>query len=125
LNLPESAKALLREGKISAGHARALLPSSDPDALAEKIVARNLSVREAEKLAEALLETPGSKDKGVNKRKHPQEKPADTRAMEKTMIEQLGMQVTINHKKGETGNVVVRYKTFDQLELIYRRLRGD
>jgi ParB family transcriptional regulator, chromosome partitioning protein len=125
LNLPESAKALLREGKISAGHARALLASFDPDALAEKIVARNLSVREAEKLAEALLETPGGKDKGVNKRKDPQEKPADTRAMEKTMIEQLGMQVTINHNKGETGNVVVRYKTFDQLELIYRRLRGD
>jgi hypothetical protein len=40
------------------------------------------------------------------------------------MTGQLGMQVT-NHKKRETGDVVVRYKTFDQLELIYRRLRGD
>jgi hypothetical protein len=45
--------------------------------------------------------------------------------MEKTMIEQLRMQVSINHSKGETGDVVVRYKTFDQLELIYRRLLGD
>jgi ParB family transcriptional regulator, chromosome partitioning protein len=126
LNLPESAKALLREGKISAGHARALLASQDPDALAEKIVAQNLSVREAEKLAEATPEeAPNAREKGAQKSKDPQEKPADTRAMEKTMIEQLGMQVTINHKKGETGDVVVRYKTFDQLELIYRRLRGD
>jgi ParB family transcriptional regulator, chromosome partitioning protein len=126
LSLPESAKELLREGKISAGHARALLASPDPDALAQKIVARNLSVREAEKLAEATQEeTPNAKATGAQKSKGAEEKPAATRAMEKTMIEQLGMQVAINHKTGETGDVVVRYKTFDQLELIYRRLRGD
>jgi ParB family transcriptional regulator, chromosome partitioning protein len=126
LNLPESAKALLREGKISAGHARALLAIPDPDSLAQKIIAQNLSVREAEKLVESSPDEPQSaKDKGAHKSNVAQEKPADTRAMEKTMIEQLGMQVSINHSKGETGDVVVRYKTFDQLELIYRRLLGD
>jgi ParB family transcriptional regulator, chromosome partitioning protein len=125
LNLPESVKALLREEKISVGHARALLASAEPGALAEKIAAKGLSVREAENLAEAGSLAPGGKKEGAPKRKDAQEKPADTRAMEKTMMEQLGMEVQINHKKGETGDVTVRFKTFDQLELIYRRLRGD
>ena len=126
LTLPEGVQALLREGKISAGHARALLASPDPDALAQKIVAQNLSVREAEKLAEAQPESAqGADAKGARKRSETAEKPADTRAMEKAIAEKLGMQVSINHKKGEAGDVVVRYKTFEQLELICQRLKGD
>jgi ParB family chromosome partitioning protein len=126
LNLPESAKALLREGKISAGHARVLLASSEPDALAEKIVSQNLSVREAEKLIEGNSENHNAKGQAPHKRGAvvAKEKDADTRAMEKTMMEQLGMDVAINHKTGEAGEVVVRYTTLDQLEVIYRRLRG-
>jgi ParB family transcriptional regulator, chromosome partitioning protein len=126
LTLPEGVKALLREGKISAGHARALLASPDPDALAQKIVAQNLSVREAEKLAEAQPEAAfRAKANAAQIHKETAGKPADTRAMEKTMMEKLGMQVSINHKKGEAGDVVVRYKTLEQLELIYQRLRRD
>jgi hypothetical protein len=45
--------------------------------------------------------------------------------MEKKLMEQLGMQVAITHREGETGDVVVRYKTFDQLEFPCRRLQGD
>lgn len=126
LTLPEGVKALLREGKISAGHARALLASPDPAALAQKIVSQNLSVREAEKLAEVQPEAAhGPNAKGAQKPKEPAEKPADTRAMEKAMMEQLGMHVSINHKKGEAGDLVVRYKTLEQLELIYQRLCRD
>ncbi len=126
LTLPEAVQAFLRAGKISAGHARALLASPDPAALAQKIVDQNLSVREAEKLAEAGPEAArGASATGAQKRTETAEKPADTRAMEKAIADKLGLQVSINHKKGESGDIVVRYKTLEQLELICRRLKGQ
>jgi ParB family transcriptional regulator, chromosome partitioning protein len=124
LKLPERTKSLLREGKISAGHARVLLASAEPDALAEKIVSQGLSVRDAEKLLEGTPESSSAKGQGPRKRGGG-EKDADTRAMEKKLMEQLGMNVTITHREGEAGDMVVRYKTFDQLEFLCRRLRGD
>jgi len=124
LKLPERTKSLLREGKISAGHARVLLSSAEPDAVAEKIVAQNLSVRDAEKLLEGAAESSRAKGQGPRKR-GVAEKDADTRAMEKKLMDQLGMNVTITHREGEAGEVVVRYKTFDQLEFLCRRLQGD
>ncbi|MGB8899401.1 MAG: ParB/RepB/Spo0J family partition protein [Methylocella sp.] len=124
LKLPERTKSLLREGKISAGHARVLVSSAEPDALAEKIVAQGLSVRDAEKLLEGAAENSRAKGQGPRKRGGA-EKDADTRAMEKKLMEQLGMNVTITHREGETGDVVVRYKTLDQLEFLCRRLRDD
>jgi ParB family transcriptional regulator, chromosome partitioning protein len=124
LKLPERTKSLLREGKITAGHARVLLTSSGPDALAEKIVAHGLSVRDAEKLLEGASENSNGKGQGLRKR-GVNEKDADTRAMEKKLIEQLGMNVTITQGEGEAGDVVVRYKTLEQLEFLCRRLQGD
>jgi ParB family transcriptional regulator, chromosome partitioning protein len=124
LNLPERTKSLLREGKISAGHARVLLSAAEPDALAEKIVAQNLSVRDAEKLLEGGAESSHSKGQGPRNRGLA-EKDADTRAMEKKLMEQLGMNVAITHKEGEAGQLVVRYKTLDQLEFLCLRLQGD
>jgi ParB family chromosome partitioning protein len=123
LKLPERTKSLLRDGKISAGHARVLLSSGEPDALAEKIVAQNLSVRDAEKLLEGAAERSSAKQ-GPRKRGGA-EKDADTRAMEKKLMDQLGMNVAITHREGETGEVAVRYKTLDQLEFLCRRLQGD
>jgi ParB family chromosome partitioning protein len=124
LKLPERTKSMLRDGKISAGHARVLLSCAEPDALAEKIVAQDLSVRDAEKLLEGAAESSSPKGQELRKRAAG-EKDADTRAMEKKLMEQLGMNVTITHTKGETGAVAVRYKTLDQLEFLCRRLRGD
>jgi ParB family transcriptional regulator, chromosome partitioning protein len=124
LKLPERTKSLLREGTISAGHARVLLSSGEPDALAEKIVEQGLSVRDAEKLLDGASENYSAKGQGPRKR-GAGEKDADTRAMEKRLMEQLGMNVTIKHREGEAGDVVVRYKTLDQLEFLCRRLRGD
>jgi ParB family chromosome partitioning protein len=124
LKLPERTKSLLRDGKISAGHARVLLSCAEPDALAEKIVAQNLSVRDAEKLLEGAPDSSHAKGQGPRKR-GAAEKDADTRAMEKKLMEQLGMNVAITHKEGEAGEVVVRYKTLDQLEFLCSRLQGD
>ncbi|MGC2224025.1 MAG: ParB/RepB/Spo0J family partition protein [Methylocella sp.] len=124
LKLPERTKSLLRDGKISAGHARVLLSCAAPDALAEKIVAQNLSVRDAEKLLEGAAESSSAKGQGPRKR-GAKEKDADTRATEKKLMEQLGMNVTITRREGEAGDVAVRYKTLDQLEFVCRRLQGD
>jgi ParB family transcriptional regulator, chromosome partitioning protein len=124
LKLPERTKSLLREGKISAGHARVLLSAAEPDALAEKIVAQNLSVRDAERLLEGASGNNSAKGQGPRKRGGG-EKAADIRATEKKLMDQLGMNVTITHREGETGDVVVRYKTLDQLEFLCRRLQGD
>jgi ParB family transcriptional regulator, chromosome partitioning protein len=124
LNLPDRTKSLLRDGKISAGHARALLSSAEPDALAEKIVVQGLSVRDTEKLLEGAAQNSRAKGQGRHQRGGG-DKDADTRAMEKKLMEQLGMKATITQREGETGDVVVRYKTFDQLEFLCRRLQGD
>jgi ParB family chromosome partitioning protein len=123
LKLPERTKILLREGKLSAGHARVLLSAEEPDALAEMIIAQNLSVRDAEQLLESVLENTRSKGQGPRKREV-QEKPADTRALEKSLRDALGVESVITQKTGEAGELSLRYKTLDQLEFLCRRLKG-
>ena len=114
LNLPEKTKRLLAEGAISAGHARALLTIADADAIAERIVAQGLSVRDVEKIAQKAAGRPS--------RKTSQGKDGDTRALEKTLTNALGLLVTIAHH-GETGEVRIRYKSLDQLDDLCRKLK--
>jgi ParB family chromosome partitioning protein len=115
LNLPETVKDYLREGKLSAGHARAILGMDDPVAAARRIVEGGLSVREAEAMGEAG----GKKPRKGSARA---EKDADTRALEKTLSDALGLAVTIDHK-ADGGTLSIRYKTLEQLDDICRRLR--
>src|SRR5207244_2584722 len=81
----------LRAGKLTAGHARAIATLADPDAAAQKIVEAGLSVREAEALGETA-ETPRPR------REARAEKDADTRALEKSVSDGLGLAVAIAHK---------------------------
>src|SRR5258706_16269282 len=85
LKLPESVKALIAEGKLSAGHARALVGSPNPDALAREILAGALNVRQAEK----KVQTPRA---GAKK---PAGKDADTQALEHSPSNSLGMESSI------------------------------
>jgi ParB family chromosome partitioning protein len=123
LKLPERTKILLHEGKLSAGHARVLLSATEPDALAEKIIANNLSVRDVEQMLETTPAQNPAKGQGPGKREA-QEKPADTRALEKTLRDALGLEAVISQKDGEAGELRLRYKTLDQLEFLCRRLKG-
>lgn len=123
LKLPGHAKSLLHEGKLSAGHARLLLSSAEPDMLADKIIAQNLSVRDVEKMLESTPETERAKGQGPRKREA-QEKPADTRALEKSLWDALGIEAVITQKNGEAGELRLNYKTLDQLEFVCRRLKG-
>jgi ParB family chromosome partitioning protein len=116
LKLPDTVRTLVREGKLTAGHARALVGRDDAEALAEKIVAREMNVREVEALVHAL-DNPGD---GKSKR----EKDADTRAFEKELADSLGLKVEIKRGSGESGVLQIKYGNFDQLDYLRLRIIG-
>ena len=106
-------------GQLSAGHARALLGHPNADRLASDIVKQGLSVRDVEKLvADKKL------SKGGSKPKKPAEKDIDTRALEKSIADNLGLSVAIQHEK-DGGHVRVFYKTLEQLDEVVRRLMAS
>lgn len=110
LKLPESVKTMIRDGQLSAGHARALLGVDDPERLAREIVARALNVRQAER----KTRTPRTKRKASLK-------DADTKALEGNISNVLGLAVEIDHR-GQRGVVKIFYKTLEQLDDVVRRL---
>jgi ParB family chromosome partitioning protein len=113
LQLPDEVQGWLREGRLTAGHARALITTPDPTALAAQVIAKGLSVREAERLAkraQAGLAVP------PKQRPQKEEKDADTRALERDLSVHLRMRVAINHLGHDGGNVVITYRDLDQLD---------
>jgi ParB family chromosome partitioning protein len=115
LKLPDQTRKLLSSGQLSAGHARALLGATDPDAMAERVVAKGMSVRDVEKLVQRESEPREGSKRGV--------KDADTRALEKRLSDRLGLGVEVAHK-GEAGEVRVRYTTLEQLDKLVALLGG-
>ena len=111
LKLPDGARGLLSAGQLSAGHARALLGAADPDTLAERVVAKGLSVRDVEKLVQREAEP------RAGGRRSAAAKDADTRALEKRLSDRLGFAVEILHK-GEGGEVRIRYASLEQLDRV-------
>lgn len=117
MNLPEAVQAYILDGRLSAGHARALLTLDDPLAAAERIVNQGMSVRDAEAIGDG-----GGRKKAVGGRK-PRAKDTDTRALEKSLSDTLGLVVTIDHK-GTRGEVRIAYGSLEQLDDVCRRLRA-
>jgi ParB family transcriptional regulator, chromosome partitioning protein len=115
LKLPESVQQLVRSGALSAGHARALIGRADAAALAERIVKEGLTVRQVEALTQGRGVIKAKPDKRARG-------DADTRAAEAELKEALGLKVDIRGGKGETGELRIRYTTFDQLEDLRHRL---
>ena len=117
LNLPAEVLEYLRDGRISAGHARALVPADDPVALAREIISRELSVRQTEALVRSKKSAP------VQKRRLKPTKDADTRAIESDLTAHLGVKVSIDHKPGgESGEIRLKYSDLEQLDGICRLL---
>ena len=117
LQLPDSVQGLVRGGRLTAGHARALIGAEDPDALARRIVEQGLNVREAEALARRAADRPAAEGRrGAGKS-------ADTLALERDLSERVGMKVEIVDNDGK-GEVRVRYATLEQLDDVCRRLSG-
>ncbi|MBV1868934.1 MAG: ParB/RepB/Spo0J family partition protein [Marinosulfonomonas sp.] len=120
LQLPDDVLELLRDGRLSTGHARALITTDNPSELARHVVARGLSVRETERLAKAPKEP--TKTEKVAKTKT---KDADTRAMEAELTAELGMRVSIDHgPNGEGGRISINYRTLEDLDELCRNLSG-
>ena len=115
MQLPAPVQVLVLEGTLSAGHARAILAAADPQALADQIVARGLSVRDAEALAKAG----GKPKKASGPRRAP--KDTDTAALEADLEDVLGMSVDITDRGG-SGELKIKYQTLEQLDEICRRL---
>jgi ParB family chromosome partitioning protein len=121
LNLPEATRELVKMGAISAGHARALLAVADPDAVARRIVEEGLTVRDVEALGQAQSAESAGKEPSAGKAPPRPEKDADTRALEKSLRDALGMTVDIKNQ-GERGEIRIRYQSLDQLDAVCRLL---
>jgi ParB family chromosome partitioning protein len=119
LELPLTVKRLLGENKLTAGHARALLGTEDPVALANEVVRRGLNVRQAERMAKR------GKIKTSARQAQPKAfgdtKDADTRALERELSMVLGLIVSID-PTGTGGTITIRYQTLEQLDDVLRRL---
>jgi ParB family chromosome partitioning protein len=115
LGLPEAVKAMLGDGRLSAGHARALLVADAPAELAEIVVAKGLNVRETEALVKK------QKEPAKGKSKPPRQKDADTLAVERDLTRDLGLKVDIDYK-AKGGTLSVQFSTMDQLDILIRML---
>jgi len=114
LKLPKAVQDLVRQGGLSAGHARALIGHPDAAAIAARIATEGLTVRQVEALAQEESEKP--------KRKKAAGKDANTRAAESELHDALGLKVEIKSGRGERGELRIRYTSFDQFEEIRTRL---
>ena len=120
LTLPEPVQAYLRNGKLQAGHARALAGLQDPEAqavLADKIVGEGLSVRAAESLAREQGQKP------PRQKKEPPATDPDLAAAEASLREWLGTKVSIQGSS-QRGRIIIEYYNAELLQGIYDLLRG-
>jgi ParB family chromosome partitioning protein len=117
LNLPDRVKSLIRQGKLSAGHARALLAVGDPITIAERVIQQQLSVRDVELIAQK--EAKQSNEEQKPKRS---EKDIALRTVEYTLTQSMGAPVSIKPRQ-RGGEIRIAYKTREHLEQICTRLK--
>ncbi len=117
LGLPEAVKAMLHDGRLSAGHARALLAAPDPAALAEEVTSGGLNVRQTEGLVRV-------KASGNRRPRPAPAADAETQALERSLSDRIGLKVRIIHRGVRGGRVEIHYRKLDQLDDIVHRLGG-
>lgn len=113
IRLPETVQAFIREGKLSAGHARTLIGSQDPEALAKEIIALELNVRQAE---QRIKTRPAKRPTRT--------KDADVKALEANLSSYLGLIVEIIDKGSAGGEIRIRYRNLEQLDEVIHRLKA-
>ena len=127
LKMPESMREALREGTLTAGHARAVLSVINPaeqTVLFNRIINKNLSVREAERQAMLLNSGNRTKEKKNTSEKTELKKPAEIVSFEQKLVEALGTKVVVkgNEKKGK---IEIEYYSSEDLEQIYQIISGS
>jgi ParB family transcriptional regulator, chromosome partitioning protein len=120
LSLPLSVQQLMREEKISMGHARALITAEDPETLARLVISQGLSVRQIEKMATSKSSTgSGSSSHSVTGKSG---KDVDILALENELSSTIGLKITLDPQGAEQGILKIHYKSLDQLDDICSRL---
>lgn len=120
LDLPQKVRDYVAVGELSMGHARALVPAQDPQAYADEVVRRGLSVRDTEKLVRVGL----GRKPAQPQLPHRREANDDVDALQRQLGDLLGLKVVINHSSAG-GTVSLGYSTLDQLDMICQRLSGE
>jgi ParB family chromosome partitioning protein len=113
LNLPPSLRTYVAEGRLSAGHARALLVAKDPEKLAELVVQRGLNVRQTERLVQ---------EGGMQVPRKPSSRDPNVVSAEKDLSDALGLKAALQPVGKRGGRLVLHYKDYDQLEFLISRL---
>ena len=125
LKLPEAVKNLVRQGKLSAGHARLLVGHGNPLALAELAIGEGYSVRQLEEWVREQAGKPGDATFDTMQKKiRADAKNADTRALERKLSDALGLKVTVDHKPSGGGTLHIKYGDLDQLDGVLKKLGG-
>ena len=109
LNLPDEILKLIKSKKLTAGHAKVLVGLENSEFVAKKIIDKNLSVRQAENFVKIFK---------INKQSFKKLKDPNIKSLESSIIDKIGLNVSIKNKRNNTGSILFEYKDFDQLNKI-------
>jgi ParB family transcriptional regulator, chromosome partitioning protein len=118
LTLPDEVRQMIFEGLLTTGHARALVPTKNPLALAREVLKKGLNVRQTETLAKRDQDNPE-----IHKKRTSESQNADVLALEKELERVIGLKVKIANK-GKAGTLTLYYTDLDQLDDIIKKLRS-
>jgi ParB family chromosome partitioning protein len=122
LTLPDEVQGYLRDGQLSAGHARALVGSEDAVSIAREVISKGLSVRDVEK----RMRKPATPTGGPSRPRPAGDKDADTKALESDLTAAIGLPVSIDHDADSgTGKISIKYADLGQLDDIIQILNSD
>ena len=116
LSLPEKIIDLIRQEKISQGHAKILIGLDNALLLVEKIIKKKLSVRQTESLVRILKKGPNKKNNN---------KDSNVIATENDLTNKIGMRVKLNNRKNNSGTLIFEYKGFDQLDRLINVIKEN
>ena len=116
LSLPQKIIEHIIDEKISHGHAKILVGLENAELLAEKIISKKLSVRQAEALVRITKGNKSILQKG---------KDSNIQDIENQLMEKIGMRVYVNNKKNNSGTLTFKYKGLDQMERLIHVIKNN
>jgi len=116
LMLPDSVLKLIETKKITPGHAKILVGLDNAEFVANKIIAKNLSVRQAENFVKIFK---------IKKQSLKAPRDINLQSLENSIREKIGLNVLIKNKKNNTGSLVLEYKDLDQLNKIIEIIKSN
>ena len=119
LSLPEKIITLLKQGKLTSGHARALVGVQNSEILAKKIIEEQLTVRDIENIVKKGITYSDDKIKKTSVNK----KDVDTLSLEEDLKMALGLKTAIEHNEDTGGgNIIIKYKDLEQLDIFCAKI---